>query len=61
MTGDFPWNNPKQDQQPARITPLDGGNPTQSELENAVEDLFQEIYFGHWRATNEPGFNKNSN
>ena len=34
----------------ASITPIPKGEePTKEEFEQAVEDLFQEIYYGHWR------------
>lgn len=57
MTGAFPWDEPAKDQQPANVTPIKGGEPTKEEFEQAVDDLFQEIYFGHFKgAKNEHGF-----
>lgn len=62
MTGAFPWDEPAKDQQPANVTPIKGGEPTQFELEQATEELFQEIYFGHFKGvTNERGIGKNDN
>ena len=46
---DYPWDKPEKQEEPAKTTPLVGGTPTQEELEQAVDDLFQEIYSGNWR------------
>ena len=62
MTGLFPWDEPAKDQQPANVTPIKGGEPTPGELEQAVDDLFEEIYFGHFKGvSNERGIGKNDN
>ena len=45
---DYPWDNPEQKATPAKTTPLVGGTPTKEELERATDELFQEIYFGHF-------------
>lgn len=63
MTGAFPWDEPAKDQrEPAKLTTITGGKPTQFELEQATEELFQEIYFGHFKGvTNERGIKKDGN
>ena len=49
MTGLFPWDEPEKDQQPAKVKPFKGGEPTKEEFEQAVDDLFNEIYYGHFK------------